>query len=414
MMTTTVSTLAIDGGTKVRTVPFSTGRRYDDAERVLVNEALESQDLFYWSGTMTKAFCREASDHFGARFCTMTSSGTAAIHTAVASLNIEPGYEVITSPVTDYGTLIGLLYQNLIPVFADVDAHTYNITAASIRACITPRTKAIIVVHLAGNPCEMDDIMAIADEHSIPVVEDCAQSYDAVYCGRKVGTIGAMGCFSLNAFKHIGTGDGGFVLTNDEAMYYRNQNYADKCYDRHARGVRMTALAPCYRISELQSAAGRGQLTKLDGIITRRRRLGTLLTERIRDIDGIHTHRVQDHALSSYWFYMLRIDTDSFAVGRDRFSAALTAEGVPAGAGYIARPIYCEPVFREKSFFPGVWPAEVIAGKRYSYDAGLCPIAEEVLRTAIRLPIHESFSENDIEDMVKAIRKVGQAYRASR
>lgn len=410
-MTTITSKLAIDGGEKVKTTPFGTGKRYDDTERSLVSEALDSQDLFYWSGKMTKSFCREAAEHFGARFCTTTSSGTAAIHTAIASLGIEPGYEVITSPITDYGTLIGLLYQNLVPVFADVDAHTYNITAESIQQAITPRTKAIIVVHLAGNPCEMNDIMSIASEHGIPVIEDCAQSYDAVYSDRKVGTIGTMGCFSLNAFKHIGSGDGGFILTNDDAMYYRNQNYADKCYDRHGRGVRMTALAPCYRISELQSACAIGQLSKLDSIVERRRRLGTLLTKRIEHIDGIYPHRVYDHMLSSYWFYMLRIDSNAFSVDRDHFSAALTAEGIPAGAGYISKPIYLEPVFREKSFFPGVWPAEIIAGRSYRFEEGICPIAEDILRTSIRLPINEFFSEGDITAMADAIAKVAGAYR---
>jgi len=404
--------LAIHGGPKVKTTNFGVGKRFDGRELGGLSEVIESQQLFYWGGAKSAELARKAAAYFDAPYATLTSSGTAALHVAIASCRLEPGYEVITSPITDYGTLIGLLYQNLIPVFADVDPHTYNLTAETIRARLTPRTRAIIAVHLAGNPCEMDEINALAREHGIPVIEDCAQSYNAIYKSRKAGALGSMGCFSLNAFKHISSGDGGFVLSHDEATYHAHQNYADKFYDRHATGARMKGLAPCYRITELQSACALVQLDKLQAITERRNHLGSMLTERLRGIDGVYPHQVHAHNRSSYWFYMLRIDPRQMRVSRNEFSAALTAEGVPASAGYIARPMYLEDVFVEKSFFPGVWPAEVLSGKAYSYHKGLCPVAEEVLETAIRLPINEFFSDGDIEEMGRAIVKVARACRA--
>jgi len=405
-------TLAIDGGDKSIPSPLATGSRYGDDEKRQLNEAIDSQNLFYWGGSKTQAFCRQAAMHFAAKYCTATSSGTAAIHTAVATLGIAPGSEVITSPITDFGTLIGLLYQNLIPIFADVDGGTYNLTAKSIAARISPRTRCIIVVHLAGNPCEMAEIMELAQRHGLPVIEDCAQSYNAIHRGRKAGSFGRMGCFSLNGFKHISAGDGGFVITNDETAYFRTQDYADKCYDRHARGTRMTALAPCYRMTELQSAVAISQLRKLDAITAARSRLGTLLTSLIADVQGLSPPEIKPHNSSSYWFYLMRIDPGRFSVDRNRFVQALCAEGLAASAGYISRPMYLEPVFVGKSFFPGVWPAEIIAGRSYDYVQGLCPVAEQVLATSIRLPISEFFTEGDVRSIAGAIRKVARAYAA--
>ncbi len=396
---------------KTKNTPYGIGKRFGSRELELLKEALDSDNLFYHNGAKSKSLCELAKNYFGVPYAALASSGTGAIHAAVASLQIEPGYEVITSPITDYGTLIGLLYQNLIPVFADVDPHTYNITADSIRSKITDRTRAVIVVHLAGNPCEMNEILELTRPKNIPVIEDCAQSYDAFYRGKKAGTFGDFGCYSLNAFKHISTGDGGFVLTSSEDLYYKVHNYLDKSYDRFNRGGRISALAPCYRMSELQSACAIGQLEKLPSITSRRNKLGDKLTRLISGIPGIHPHQVHEENRSSYWFYMLRIELPAFSLDRDGIVLALQKEGIQASAGYIPRPIYLEKVFIDKSFFPGVWPAELIAQKTYTYCEGLCPVAEEVLRTAIRLPINEFFTDQDIEETAEAIRKVAEAAR---
>ncbi len=382
--------------------------KFGDAEKKNLGEVIDSGELFYVNGSKTKKFCARVEEYFGVEYCTTASSGTAAIHAAIGALEIPPGKEVITSSITDMGTLIGALYQNLIPVFADVDPHTYNITAESIKAKITPNTAAVIVVHLAGNPAQMDEIMAVAKEHGIPVVEDCAQSYGAKYKGKFIGTIGSAGCYSLNAFKHISSGDGGFVITNDEELYVRAANFADKSYDRLNTGRRLTVLAPCYRITELQTAVALAQMDKLDYITQRRHELGDRFNKGIAGLDGIMPHAVREGNYCTYWFTMLRVDP-AFC-SRDQFASKLKAEGVPASGGYIERALYLEPVFAKKSFFPGgIWPAERLAGRDVSYKEGDCPEAERVLATAIRININETQSEGTIDSWVEKVKKVHSA-----
>ncbi|MEX2683295.1 MAG: DegT/DnrJ/EryC1/StrS family aminotransferase [Candidatus Sigynarchaeota archaeon] len=382
--------------------------KFGDAEKKNLGEVIDSGELFYVNGEKTKKFCARVEGYFGVEYCIPTSSGTAAIHAAIGALEIPPGKEVITSPITDMGTLIGVLYQNLIPVFADVDPHTYNITAESIKAKITPETAAIIVVHLAGNAAEMDEIMNVANEYGIHVVEDCAQSYGAKYKGKFIGTIGKAGCYSLNAFKHISSGDGGFVITNDEELYVRTANFADKSYDRLNTGRRLTVLAPCYRITELQTAVALAQMDKLDYITRRRHELGDRFNKGIEGLDGIMPHAVREGNYCTYWFTMIRVDPALFS--RDQFANKLKAEGIPASGGYIEKPIYMEHVFAKKSFFPGgIWPAERIASKNVSYKQGDCPDAEKVLATAIRININETQTEEMIDTWIEKVKKVHSA-----
>jgi len=183
-------------------------------------------------GDRAKAFERQVAEYFGVAAAGAVSSGTAALHCALAALGIGPGDEIITSPITDMGSVIPIVMRNAVPVFADVDPHTYNITAASIEKVITERTRAIIVVHLAGQCCVMQPIMDLAAERGIHVIEDCAQSYPSTCDGRTASTIGDVGCFSLNDFKHITCGDGGFLISNDKDLIGRAALFADKGYPR--------------------------------------------------------------------------------------------------------------------------------------------------------------------------------------
>ncbi len=385
-------------------------KRFGEEEKQLLNEVIDSDNLFYVNGEKTKAFENAVKSYYGTNFSVLTSSGTGALHAAVAALEIPPGREIITSPITDMGTVIGALYQNLIPVFADVDPHTYNLTAETIEQNITDRTAAIIVVHLAGNPAEMDEILALAEAHHIPVIEDCAQSHGARYKNRKIGTMGDMGCFSLNAFKHISAGDGGFVITNDEHLHEKLTNYADKYYDRLKRGHKLEHLAPCYRITELQAAVGLAQMDKLDNIITSRNKLGTRFNQGIANLQGIHPHYVHAHNFCTYWFTMICVDDGELGYPRDHFSTVMTFEGVPASRGYIDRPLYLEKLFVEKAFFPGgVWPAAKIAGLNIEYKEGDCPVAEEVLRDAIRISISEFQTPEEIDAMIEGIQRAHEA-----
>ena len=194
-------------------------------------------------------------------------------------------------------------------------------------------------------------------------------------------------------------------------MYFRCHNYIDKYYDRLQRGEKLCAVAPNYRITELQSAVGIAQFDRLDSITESRNRHGDALTSMIRDIPCLTHHVVYDHNRSSYWFYMFRLKPNMLKVDRERFVNALIAEGIPARAGYIPRPVYLEKLFTEKSFFPGgIWPAEVVSGKSYVYNEGLCTLAEEILKTAVIVPINEFYTEQDIIDIGNAIIKISDAY----
>ena len=175
--------LAIHGGSPLKTTPFNTGKRFGEEELAQVAEALEQQTLFYWSGKKVKTFCEKLAKMYGMPYCVAASSGTAAIHTALGALGVTEGDEVIVPPITDMGTVIGILYQNAIPIFADVEPHTYNLDPASVEKKISDKTKVILVVHLAGNPADMDAIMDIARRHNLYVVEDCAQSWYSYYRG---------------------------------------------------------------------------------------------------------------------------------------------------------------------------------------------------------------------------------------
>ncbi|MCE9591143.1 MAG: DegT/DnrJ/EryC1/StrS family aminotransferase [Planctomycetes bacterium] len=393
----------------VRTTPFpGLPPRFDGKEMEYLREALAQNSLFYnRPDGLVARMLKRACQTFNAPHAVATSSGTASLHVAVAASELPPGSEVITSPITDMGTCIAILYQNLVPVFADVDPETYNITAESIKAVMTERTRAVIAVHLTGAPCDMDPIVAFCKAKNLSLIEDCAQALGASYKGKSVGTLGRYGAYSLNDFKHLSCGDGGVVLAGNEADYLLAHNYADKFYDRAGKGVRLTKLGANYRMTELQGAVALAQFERLESIASKRNRLGDRLSSAISGIPGVIPYRVVPGAKSSYWFYMFRIDPAVLGVDRDEFSRRLNAEGIPAGGGYVAKPMCHEPVFLNKAFFPGgVWPAEKVAGKTYDYAKVRVPVCDTVLTTSIRMPLHEGMSEVDVDDAAKAIRLV--------
>ena len=408
--------LALFGGEKAKKTPFGTGMRFGDEELKQLKEALDQNTLFYWFGKKTKEFSKKFADMYGVKHCVTTSSGTAAIHVALGALGVTAGDEVITSPITDMGSVIGILYQNAIPIFADLDPHTYNLDPKSVEEKITDKTKAIVVVHLAGNAADMDAIMDIAKKHNVKVVEDCAQSYLCYYKGRLAGTIGDIGCFSLNDFKHISAGDGGMCIMNGEELYRKAFRFADKNYDRFSKDPaatrRIEYLAPNYRISELQSAVGIAQLDKLKSICDRRNAYGTKISEGIKDLPGVYIPTIEEGNKSSYWFYMLRIDEKEAGVNRDEFSKALAAEGVPNQPGYIPACVYEYDMFKNKNAYNGTHSPfdSKYYGKDIEYYKGMCPTAEEILNTAVRLNVNEFYTDRDAEEVVEAVRKVSKYY----
>ena len=388
--------LAIHGGPPVKTTPFGTGRRFGDEELQQLREALEQQTLFYWHGKKVKGFCEKLGGIYSMPHCAAASSGTAAIHTALGALGVGAGDEVITTPITDMGTLIGILFQGATPVFADLEPHTYNPDPSSIEACITDKTRAILVVHLAGNPADMDAIMDIAERHNLKVIEDCAQSWLSCYKGRLAGTIGDIGCFSTNEFKHISTGDGGAVMTRDELLYRKALMFADKNYDRiGGLAIRnCESLAPNYRMTELQGAVGIAQLDKLARICERRNEIGDRITHEIAGLPGIYPPKVLEGCKSSYWFYMMRVDAPRAGVDAQGFADALKAEGIPAGKGYIPTCVYEYPLFKG------------------AYPKGLCPVAEDILETSVKFSVSEFWTDDDVSEIIQAIKKVAKWYGA--
>ena len=385
--------LAIHGGVPVKTTPFGQGRRFGNEELQQLREALEQQTLFYWHGKKVKGFCEKLAGIYDVPYCSAVSSGTAAIHTALGALGVSVGDEVITTPITDMGTVIGILFQGAVPVFADLDPHTYNPDPRSVEACVTDKTKAIVVVHLAGSPADMDAILDIAKRHHLKVVEDCAQSWLSWYKGRLAGTMGDFGCLSTNEFKHISTGDGGAVLTRDETLYRKALMFADKNYDRiGGLAIRnCEALAPNYRMTELQGAVGLAQLDKLQAICARRSEIGERITREIAGLPGVYPHKVLEGCRSSYWFYMLRVGENA-GVDAQGFADALKAEGIPAGKGYIPTCIYEYPLFKG------------------AYPRGLCPVAEEILETSVKFPVSEFWTDEDTAEIIQAIKKVARWY----
>jgi len=208
--------------------------------------------------------------------------------TALGMIDLDPGDEVITGPITDFGTIIPILYQNAIPVFADVDPDTFGMDPEDLERKITKKTKAVMPVHLFGNPCDKDPILEIARKHSLYVIEDCCQAYVTEYKGRWVGTLGDIGCFSLQQSKHMTCGDGGITITNNDDLAQRGRLFADKGWDRSMWGARAYFfLGLNYRMTELQAAVALAQLKKVKTVVERRQKNAALLSNMLKDIDGI-------------------------------------------------------------------------------------------------------------------------------
>jgi len=412
-----VERLAIHGGEPVRREPLPTKRPIGEEELQQLREVIESGQLFRWTGTKVSEFEREFARFYGVKHAVASTSGTAAIHIALGAVNPDPGSEVVTSPISDMGTVIPILAQNCIPIFADLDPETYTLDPSDLRRRITDKTRVIIPVHLFGFPCDMDPIMEVAEEHGLYVIEDCAQAYLAEYKGRWVGTIGHLGAFSLQMTKHMTTGDGGITVTNDDELAERARLFMDKGWRRRA-----PTFARCYamfgfnyRMTELQGAVALAQLRKVRWVVERRRWVAEQLNKRIEQLEGVYPLKSTRERKGSYWLYPIRIDAQLLGVSNVEFAEALRAEGIPAGAGYIGEPLYMAEWLREHRVYGrSKCPFECpLYGRTVEYGPGLCPNAERILKEIVTIPCNEFFTEDDVEDIARAVEKVA-AYYASR
>jgi perosamine synthetase len=397
---------AVAGGSPAKQTPYGREKRYGEAELRELQEALEQGTLFYAQGRKVRQLEEAFAAKNGARFAVACSSGTAAIHAAMIAAGISPGDEVITAPITDMGSLVPILYQGAVPVFADLHPNSYCMTAEAVEAVITPRTKAALAVNLWGNACDLDGLAALCDRYGLMLIEDCAQAFGCVFRGKPVGTVGRIGCFSLNEFKHISCGDGGIVITDEETLAERLRLATDKCYNRKPNAVTRNPvfLAGNYRMTELQGAVALAQLPKLDSIVERRRAWCSELSRRLAGTPGISLPEPTPGCDPSWWFYMMRVEPQTLKADADTFAQALQAEGLPVSAHYIGVCVYEYPIFSGHSaFVSGEHP---YCGR--AYHAGLCPTAEEILRTCVSLSVNEAYTADDLEETARAIRRAAR------
>ena len=400
--------LAIHGGPKVRTRPFPDRTPFGLREEELLIDAVRSQNLFGKSGRFVRDFESAFADFYGVRYAQSSTGGSAAIHLAVGAVNPEPGDEIITAPVTDPGSVMPILQQNAVPVFADVDPRTLNMTPESIEAVITGRTRAIVLVHLFGRPCDVDAVVDIADRYNLILIEDCSQAHATRFKGRYVGTFGHVACFSLQQSKHMTTGDGGMTVTNDEKTYIRLKLFSDKGWDYQYMGERDHGfLAPTYRMTEMQGAVGLAQLEKVRAVVERRIHLGRMLCDLIADAPGIDPVPAEADREVSWWNYIFHVTGHD----PDRFCKALSAEGVATGAHYIGDPIFMRGKFltEKKTYGKSGCPFTCgVTNREYHYGPDTTPKAVAGLRTVAVRGIHEQMEASDIRDIAAAINKVAE------
>ena len=418
--------LAINGGTPVRTKLFPAYNTIGEEEKKAVMKVLDSGNLSQYLGAWThdflggptvRAFEEQWATSLGIKHAISVNSNTSGLFTAMGAIGIQPGDEVIVSPYSMSASAIAPLVYGGIPVFADIDPNTYCMDPVSIESKITARTKAILVVHIFGHPADMDRIMEIANKHDLYVVEDAAQAPMGKYKGRYVGTIGDIGVFSLNYHKHIHTGEGGVITTDDPVLADRCQmirNHAENVTGPREIADLTNLVGYNYRMTEIECAIGVEQLKKLPSLLEQRLENVQLVDEKLSAFPALQVlPRLTDGSVNTYYVFPVKFNKEIAGITRDVFVEALKAE-IPSavlretapliGAGYV-KPIYLQPIYQQKAawaFDKRLCPHDV------NYAKGLCPVTEkmhfEVLFT------HEymrpGMTKKDMMDVVNAMEKI--------
>lgn len=358
------------------------GRTLGAEERAAVLRVLDSAVLCSAFGAEARSLEAEMAALYGRPHAVACSSGTAALHLAVAACGVGPGDEVVTTPISDFGTVAPVLAHGARPVFADVRPADGNLDPDAVEAAITPRTRAVIAVHLFGGAADVVRLREICDRHGLPLVEDCAQAWlgeDAA--GRLLGTVGDIACFSLQQYKHITAGDGGLVVADDPDLARRMRLFMDKGWDR-SEGRIHREMGLNYRMPELVAAVARAQLAKVGGVVRARRASAGRLLGALEGLDGVAlAGRPEGHA---WWMVPLLVGDNA------RWAKELAAEGVPALPGYLERPLYANPA---------------VPGGR----AGLCPRAEELIgRTLLALPWNEAYGAEHVDRIAGALHRAAR------
>lgn len=396
----------------------ASGRSFGAEELALLEQVLRSGALHATKGIMAKQLETEFAAQYGVKHCITVSSGTASLHTAIAAVDPEPGDEVITTPITDMGGLAAILFQNAIPIFADVDPDTLNLTAETIKKRMTPRTKAIVVVHLFGNPCDMDPILKLADRHGIPVIEDSAQAYLTRYQGKLAGTMGAIGCFSLQQTKQMTSGEGGLVITNDDVLARRMRLFRDKAWGYGDPNPDHYFLALNYRMTDLQGAVALAQLRKLETMVANRRKMAELLSQLLNGVEGLHLPKVTSGGIHTYWRYCLRIDEEILGVNVNQLAVLLKEYGILSTPRYIQKPAFECAIFKDrKTYGSSQFPYKGSSRQglpEVIYDPKDFPGALKALSRVLVLPWTERYTRQHVEYIAQSLIETVKNVRQSR
>ena len=409
--------LRILGGQPVREriLPFVPEEANIDEEEIeAALEVLKSRKLSQLVSDKVREFEESFAKKYGVKHAISVSSGTTALHLALAAVGIGAGDAVILPPYTFMATANAILHQNAVPIFADIDPKTYNIDAENIREVATEKTKAVIPVHMLGQPASMNSILKVANDKGLIVIEDCAQANGAIYKGQSIGTFGAFGCFSFYLNKNMTSGgEGGMVITNDDELAEKAQSIANHCrvkvspYPNVPTHNVYWGIGYNYRMTALQAAIGLVQLRKLDRFNEQRRRNAAYLTSKIKEIDGLEPPYVSSDVKHVYWAYGARVVKEKLGLTRDQFAKALLAEGIKA-EGYAPIPVHLQKVIKEKvGYGKTSCPFECPwYGEKPEYVEGMCPKAEKLCSEDLLLPVYPTLSRQDLENVSKALAKV--------
>ncbi|WP_017726249.1 UDP-4-amino-4,6-dideoxy-N-acetyl-beta-L-altrosamine transaminase [Halalkalibacterium ligniniphilum] len=370
----------------------------DDDDIQAVIDVLKSDYLT--TGPAVERFEKAFSQYVDAKYAVAFSNGTAALHGACFVAGIEPGDEVITTPMTFVASANCVLYQGGKPVFADINQRTYNIDVEKVKQLITPKTRAVIPVDFTGQPCDLDELLSIAKQHNLVVIEDAAHALGATYKDRKVGSISDMTMFSLHPVKHMTTGEGGIITTNNKDYYEKLVQFRSHGITRerskllHDHGpwyYEMQHLGFNYRMTDIQAALGLSQLKKVEQFIKIRKKYVSIYNEAFRGWrEFVSPFQALDRQ-SSWHLYVIRLNLEALTGSRKEVFEALQHENIGVNVHYI--PVYYQPYYQE-----------------LGYQKGLCPNAEEVYEAIITLPLFPAMSERDVQDVITAVKKIISLY----
>lgn len=387
------TTILHGGRAPVRATYLPYGHQKVEEEDIqAVVEVLRSDWLT--TGPRVAAFEEAVASDVGARYAVALSSGTAALHAAVFAAGLGPGDEAVTTPLTFCATANCILFQGARPVFADVEETTLTIDPEAVERRITPRTKAVIPVDYGGHPADLDAIQRLAERHGLLVIEDACHALGAAYRGKRVGSLSDMTVFSFHPVKHITTGEGGMVVTNDATLAERIRRFRNHGIVRDPQEAErpwyyeMVELGYNYRISDILCALGQVQLSRLDQNLTRRRAIAQRYTSALSALPGIRVPAVSPHVVPAWHLYPIRVNGTTLGRDRDEMIRALRAHNIGVTVHYIPVPLH--PYYRA----------------RFGCQPGDYPVTERAARALISLPLFHGMTDQDVADVIEAVTTV--------